>query len=297
MRQYLIWLSLVCMVLLEACGAASQPQMTTGNNRTAVPAPTPSPLPALALKWQNQPLPSGGVFAPSDGDTAYGCDQADGTNYVTVWITHSHGAQVRHVAVPSVEYGQCEMVVDDTDADIVVLRIAQGYQQGGARQPEGIASAPGFSEIYDDVSFDGGLTWRTVPNGIFISELATNGTTTYGLIGTSKAPAPLLAVTHNDMATWQRIHPPNDLLRRTQAALMRHGAPLSAFRPQAINTNPQEIWLGPTSQDILFFSFVPNGNDWTLALTHDGGKTWTAQIPVPATLQYFQAQPIIGNAA
>lgn len=273
---------------------STTPQSTQTASITPAPTITPTALPALKVQWQTQDIASANSWAvsPADGDIGYGCELNATGSAITIWrVQRGQTAQtVATLAGPGADNGTCAIVPDNNQAHIVVVRIFGSNGHGPAAMEAFTPhAAPGTGpELQDDVSFDGGVSWHVVPNGIEINELATVANLTYATIGTAQAPTPLLAVSRDGMATWQRLHAPNDTPHAAVIA-SEYGLLRNAHTPQASGYGLQ-IWVSPDGNTVYYLNNIYQVG-YALYVSHNGGTTWGAVALPSNTISNIVAAP------
>jgi hypothetical protein len=263
---------------------STMPQSTQTASITPAPTITPTALPALHVQWQPQNFGPANAISPADGDVAYGCVlNANGTA-IAIW-RGQRGQSPQNVATlsgPGADNGSCTIVPDDNQANIVVVRIFGSNGHGPqAAAPFSAHAAPGTGpELQDDVSYDSGISWRIVPNGIEISELATVGNLTYATIGTAQVPNPVLAVSHDGMTTWHKLHAPSDTPYAYVAPMV--ASMRVAHQPLASSADfGSQIWASSFDSTIYYLNNVYQIG-FVGYVSHNGGISWKA-VALPSS--------------
>ncbi len=255
---------------------ASYPGPATPPLPTQAPTATLTPLPlrydvdgATPLAWQPISMPKGFqasqvdprepslttadalAVAPSDGRTAYACQNPNQTvaTQTLFWSSHDGGSSWTP-GTPRGAVGWCALIVDQTNPNDVLLGISTGAPHG----------TPDF--YYRSV--DGGGTWQRMHSldKTTVTEFASDGATIYAFRGPGSQVKPLQA-SNDGMATWRTVD-------------------------SAIQQQVSVFWLNPFNGELLASSSIvstqgvegmpiPSTSMWR---SDDGGAHWN-KLPTP----------------
>lgn len=178
-------------------------------------APT-TPIVGQALDWQtrmapesvipppgNQTYNNGFAFSPTDANTAYICATTNAINAPnTIWATHDGAKTWTHVGdIPYAgEVASCAITVDA--ADPLRLNVILSQQ-----------SLTLQSLVTNEISDDGGKTWRTLSDDVQLIGLVTRGSVSIAVASpwdsivnaNAKGRPWRLSLSRDDWRTWQPI--------------------------------------------------------------------------------------------
>jgi photosystem II stability/assembly factor-like uncharacterized protein len=246
------------------------------------PTPTPMPTPlspafdvvhAAPLVWQPITMPKGFranqidpgepeltsadalAVAPSDGRTAYACQQPNqpAATQTLFWSSHDGGSSWASSTLPQVT-GWCSLIVDEVNPRDVLLGISPSETH--------VTAAFYFR------STDGGDTWQRIHSldASSITQFASYGATVYAFHGAadfSGSQAPPLQASSDGMATWHTID-------------------------SAIQNDVSVFWLNPFNGELLAGSSIVSTQgvegmplpSVTIWRSGDGGANWS-KLPTP----------------
>lgn len=285
-RATRVWkgLAAVAAILVLVAGFGQVLRSMTSGRGTAPATRTPivsGPIPPL--HWQLETFPAGfeltqpiSPSAPTgqvtrtisvsqaDGNTAYACaaPQPGQGSRAPVWVTHDRAAHWTRVTdVPGEGTADiCGVEADAHDPRVVLVELAY---KGSARD-----------EWW--ASFDGGQSWKRLPETAYMHQLTTVGDMSYAVRMPNSGPHSRLMASTDHMQTWTAIDA--DII--------------------AAGYWPFGLWVNPTTGELLARAERPPrplaaSAPTTLWDSRDGGRHWR-QLPLPsmeADLAVDQPEP------
>ncbi len=303
-----VMFAVTAMLALAGCGSFGP--LSGAATKTASPRATVTPKPALDWRAVTLPTPfvvrtTGIAISPVNGSEAWFCAPATGTSGYQVWRTTNAGVTWVTASyltlAPAHAIMGCSLAPNQSDANAVAIN----FNWGDANAP---VNAPQGTQSY--YSVDGGATWTTLPQDVWVEQVATSGATTYAEIAdTSQRSQTSLITSADHLASWNSVstpgqdtHPefqfwaaptPGELLW----ANMYGGGIYSTN--YAVLANTWKPITPPTNGDGLTVTLaVWQSNSWLICgyveklgapnsavnvCTHDRGATWTTFPPLKNT--------------
>ncbi|HEX9038493.1 MAG TPA: hypothetical protein VF808_16035 [Ktedonobacterales bacterium] len=245
----------------------------------------PTPVPGPRVRWQpSAALPDqltlgssnvSGAVAPSDGRIAYLCDASpppQGTptpagETSRFWVTHDRVAHWTPALAISAQSNPttCDAEIDALDPSLVVLASSHEDLSAASAAPGPVDSLP--DQTVNEVTFDGGATWRRLAGNQQLFGLTTVKSVTFALRATQPgqgASAPMtfdLAMSRDQMRTWTPID--------------------GAIRAVSPQEQVLDYTLDPTTGALLVAASDMNGQSSRLWSSADTGQHWR-ELPMPA---------------
>ncbi|HET9109233.1 MAG TPA: hypothetical protein VFN78_00270 [Ktedonobacterales bacterium] len=238
-------------MMLALAGCESPGPLPGVVSKTASPHTTITPK--AALDWRHATLPTpfvigtaGIAISPANGSVAWFCAPATGTQGYQVWRTNDLGAtwvKAGYLTLaPAHAIMGCSLAANQSDPNAVAVNFNWGNANAPVNAPQGTQS---------NYSIDGGATWTTLPQDIWVDQVVSAGATTYAEIADTSQRSQTSLITSTDhLASWNTVSAPGQDNTHPD------------FQFWAASTPGELLWANMNAGGAVYTDYAGSGGVW-----------------------------------